>query len=354
MEAPQVKFLVVTHQHHLLPFAWRLHKEGADVTTVVFADRYERAWDGLIPKALTSRTKLEKEAKRIPRDGDLPEGSPWGPLVEQARAGELHVLTDSRRAMELFAGCPNLFGIHEDKDAPRVPTMLALDAWFDGESFSLPHWVVQDWGAWQGGMGPAVLAGGTLVWQGPGFVGPLGLLDTAKDLLKTASFKGMVSMGVAYDTVAGQWQPQALRVGWPFLHTHLLFSELPSLTLLFAGSPDTLGLEKRFVTALVVSQPPWPHLGNLTPARVPLEGLSSEDRGSLFFHDVLKDGEGLSTAGLDGLVAVARGAGNSPEAARLGALGVASRVVLPERQFRPDIGGQVGAALVGLEGMGLY
>jgi hypothetical protein len=41
-----VKVLVASDQHYLLPFAWRLKREGVDVEVLVFKDRFESAWEG--------------------------------------------------------------------------------------------------------------------------------------------------------------------------------------------------------------------------------------------------------------------------------------------------------------------
>ena len=74
--------------------------------------------------------------------------------------------------------------------------------------------------------------------------------------------------------------------------------------------------------------------------------------GRVFWHDVQVDPEAgkLTTAGLDGLVGVVRGAADTSELALVRALEVALRIELPEKQFRSDAGRRVQSVLSELEG----
>jgi hypothetical protein len=72
----------------------------------------------------------------------------------------------------------------------------------------------------------------------------------------------------------------------------------------------------------------------------------------VFWHDVQvqPEDQSISTAGLDGLVGIARGAGDTNELALVRALEIGLRLRLPEKQFRSDVGRQVQSALAELEG----
>jgi hypothetical protein len=111
---------------------------------------------------------------------------------------------------------------------------------------------------------------------------------------------------------------------------------------------------KRFTTGLLVSVPPWPVECNVNSRLSRLEGLAEEDLGSMFFHDmqVLNEKE-VWTAQLDGLIAVVRGTAQTPGYSRAKVLQIATRIRVPEVQYRLDVGARVDSVLVGLEEIGL-
>lgn len=337
------KFLVVSDRHGLLPFARRLISEQQEVDVIVRKERYERAWGGLIPK------------RPGPKARDL---STWGEIGEEIMTGEWAVLTDSQTTRETLSGAPWLFAQLPRPEGEQRPAGLILGAWFDGEQWLQPHWVVADWGVWSNGQGPAMAGAGTLIVPPEPEALPLELLDPHTDELKSVGFKGLVAVGLDWDNVGKGWVPVSFEAGWPWLHSHLLLWEQESIAMLLSGTPIG-GLTKRFVVGVPVSVPPWPHtLANTkTPGRK-IEGASGEVRSQVWFHDfevrVVNGERELWTAGLDGLVAVAMGSGNSFGLAKATALGAAGALQMAERQVRLDVGARVEGVLAWLEGRGLY
>lgn len=325
-----MRILVFSHHHGLLPFAWRLKREGHEVSTVVWNSRYGRAWEGRLDKLIQGKPTAEA------LEGEIAD----------AAAGELVVLTDSMKGQEMFAGAKFLYGVPQQVPFPRPPR-LCLGGWWNGVELQAPHWLVPDWGLWPGGLGYPTLGGCTLL-RTPQM---MALPEAVAHALSAQSYKGLVVVGLDYMEASRELIPTGFVAGFPFLFTHLFVSGLENLGALLAGDPPvTQG--RAFEVALPVSQPPWPTAGAPGPEPVRLDGLSNEIARQCFFHDLTLKGAEPWTAGLDGLVAVVRGSGASWGSAQSRALAVAQALPLPMKQFRVDIGCGVPGMLVGLEELG--
>lgn len=340
------RFLVASMRSELLPLAHRLRREGNEVEALVWRARYESAWGGEIGKlARHSDGTLMAEALH--------------PQVEAAAKGDLKVVTTVRRVAQLFSGAKHLYSVLESPAQAISPRdRLLLGGWFDGESVQAPHLLVADWGAWAGGLGPAVLGGITLVRLGdphqpvrsfPEFVG--GAVQAAAERMKSASFRGLFHFDIEEVPETGELRLRGLSAGWPWLHTQAFVAELERLSGLLDGMEPRI-LHK-YVCVLPVTIPPWPNeKRSETQAGVPVEGLTPQQQGRCFWFDIQVDkGAGkLRTAGLDGLLAVATGASDStPALARARALELAVRMQVPEKQYRPDVGMLVDPVLSTLE-----
>lgn len=329
--------LVCSFHHHLLPLHHRLRREGHDAQAIVWHHRYEKAWDGVVEKvARRSRGELSEEAL-----------APWR---EKALSGELAVLSDVHRIGERFAGAKRLYATVEN--LPTEPSDRVLfGGWFDGERIQAPHWLVADWGAWTGGQGPRVLGGLTLL-RLDGTMPPL-LEDACAsivDRLKAASFRGLFQADVEEEVETGGMRLRGLAAGWPWLHTQAFVAELRSLGAVLEGEEPVL--ERRIVTVLPVSVPPWPNTRAREGAVAEVRGLTSMQQASTFWFDVTIDrgARKIQTGGLDGLVAVATGAADGSLAlARAKALEIAQRLELPQKQYRLDAATQVEAVLATFE-----
>jgi len=332
-----MSFLVVSHEHALIPFAYRLKLQGSPTELVVCSERFEKAWEGKFDHILP--------AKEVSK-------SNLAPSLELTKAGEVITLSDNRKTSKMFEGVANFFGVTQMKEYPQPNSVLRLGAWFDGDAFQLPHLLICDMGAWPGGYGPAQLGGLTLVRLDSEndnlfheFTSPI------RELLRTEyPFRGLVQVGLTEDQT-GRPEIQGVQCGWPFLHSHAFVSELPSLaTLLESGEGE---LPRRIVTVVPVSLPPWPLRAQVGKARPPveIEGLTPKQLAQVFWHDVRLDPvkRKVSSGGLDGLLGVARGAAHTPELARSRALAVALSVRVPEKQVRPDAGALVPGVLAELE-----
>lgn len=313
-----MKYLVVSHQHGLLPWAFRLKREGHEVSTIVWSERYEAAWNGRLDKIATGKPS-EKVAA-------------LSKLVPAALAGELCVVTDSPRGMELFVGAPLLFGILDSQPWKRPPN-LCLVGWFDGEGWHGRRWAVLDWGLWPGGLGAVVLGGCTLV-AGERFPA---VLEVFTDGLKGLAFKGLVAVGLDYFEAAKELVPTGFIAGWPALITHAWLTSQNGLGELLTGVPPKLD-SKPFTVALPVTQPPYPVRGAPGPEPVSLAGLVREHAQHCYFHDIAVRGSEPWTAGLNGLIAVVAASGSSLYSAQQKVLTVAGVLPLPEKQLRPDVG----------------
>lgn len=345
-----MRFLVASMRAELLPLAHRLRREGHEVEALVWRSRYEAAWGGEIGKlARHSDGTLMAEALR--------------PQVEAAAAGELVVVTTVRRVAELFHAARRICAVLEPPPKSIVPNdRLLLGGWFDGESVQAPHLLVADWGAWAGGLGPAVLGGLTLIRLGgagvsggtapshPAFVA--GAVQAATERMKSASFRGLFHFDMEEVPETGELRLRALAAGWPWLHTQAFVAELDRLSVVLEGIAAPKILHK-YVAVLPVTIPPWPNEKRSdTTSGIAVEGLTPQQQGRAFWFDISVDKTAgkLRTAGLDGLLAVATGASDStPVLARARAVELAVRMQVPEKQYRGDLGMLVDPVLSTLE-----
>ncbi len=350
-----MKFLVISHTHSLLPFAYRLQLQGHEVQPVVVVSAFEAAWRG----------KMEPS----PRDGkgrldpDFLDN-----LAAQTHNKDSVILTDDWKLQQQFradGGRPQLsriFGVHQQHHTTSdgLTGPLRLGGWFDGENLQAHHLLVIDRGAWPQGMGPEIDGSLTMVRIDQPETIQLAnqWVETQVEELKSSGFRGLVQFNLNFQTSTGQPEIDGHTAGWPFLHCHAFLSELEDFAGLLSADessptrPPQL-LPRKFVTVLPVSRPPWPtRKARFRFELAPIEGLTPEQMGRAFWHDVQLDPEAgkLTTAGLDGLVGVVRGAADTSELARARALEVALRLQLKEKQFRSDAGTRVQSVLAELEG----
>jgi hypothetical protein len=283
-------------------------------------------------------------------------------LVGEAHTNESIILTDDWKLQQKFQLTPErMFGVsqqhHTVTDGPNHP--LRFGGWFNGEKLVAHHIMIVDRGAWPGGMGPAIDGAMTMirvdredtVWMLET------LAENSIEELRESGFRGLVQFGMDFQTKTGNPEVNRMVAGWPFLQTHAFLSELEDFASLLTGEATTEDppqlLPRKFVTVLPLSRPPWPtRKARFRFDLAPIEGLTTQQMARVFWHDVQVDQEAsrLTTAGLDGLVGVIRGAADTSELALARALEVALRVQLPEKQFRSDSGRLVQSTLSELEG----
>lgn len=332
-----MKFFISTREHGLLPVAHRLRLEGHDVEVLVHKPKYRKAWGGKI-------TTFGKDAGVV-KPGDL------GDLPERVSSGEFIGLVDQVSwTLDQFAG-PKTHGV---LDTQKPTTGFRAGGWFDGNHISAPHFLIYDMGAWTGGMGPLVPGGVTLVRDdAPDTEGKTAFREQLESELKARDFKGLFNVGLLEDPETGL-KLDGMEAGWPFGQVHAFLSEVEGFGEVVSGNADPI-LPKKFVTVIPVSVPPWPNRGVAAESEIPIQGLTPQQVGHFFWHDmqVHQEHRELRTAGLDGLVGFARGAGQSPELARTRAVELAARVLLPAKQWRPDAGSLVPQVLAKMEEIGI-
>lgn len=339
-------YLTLTLGHQLAPIAWRLHREGIESAFVPWRTRAERCW---VAHTLPSPVPLE-QSRHEPRTTQVRAAlAPW---LERAQAGDLTILWDTPQWGAIVQGAPSQWGTHPVGGALGP---IRLGAWYADGRMQAPHllWVSQ--GAWPGGLGAAVEGGMTLVR-------PRTLPDPWKELLEAAQapaeavqHQGLVQIGLGWQD--GVWRATGAALGWHGLHVHAFLAALgeeAQLGKILAGDAPTF--PHRFAVVVPVSVPPWPVDGNVRPAEAQVQGLDEEAMGRVFWHDVAVD-EGarvLKVAGVDGMVGVARGVGESRLLAQARAVGLAGAMQVPEKQFRGDVGGVwVEEGLAQMEAAGL-
>jgi hypothetical protein len=328
-----MQFLVASNKHALLPFAWRLQREDHSVDVIVHKPRYRAAWEPKIPK-VNIEAGLDETLQLY---------------HESVMAGDMIVLTDVRKVRDFFTGAPRLYAQLDIEDWGSHRPPLAMGGWFDGATWRNLHWLVLDWGLWPGGHGPSILAGATMIRQEPVFLGPEHWFGGFTESLIAQNFSGLVTIGLRYNDEHEELQPVGITAGWPWLHSHLFVAGVDNLGGVLGGEHAKWRPESRtFTVGLSVTQPPWPYPTSQRPATTAIKNVSSDVVKETFFHDITLDGP-LSTASLDGLVAVVTSSANTSQLARTKALAFAEQIRFPERQARSDVGAGIEQILVGLE-----
>lgn len=323
------KFLVLSHKHELLPFANRLMTEGHTVYTIIWRQKYERAWSGRIEPILKfSRDSIRRET--------------WKVYVEKVKSGELTLISNVPKAREIFEGHNYVWLPFNDgcKDPFR------WGGWFDGEKITHSHVIIADRGAWPGGLGANVDGGLTLI-RAPET--PEILADAVQAVLEQlggSNYKGLFA--VEFEQVTGVLKPRQVNVGWLPLQLHAFLAEVQLAPLLLGEPTSPL---PRFAVALPLTLPPWPIADAHYQVDAPVQGLTEPQMGRVWWHDVQfsLEEKALRTAGLDGLLGVCIGAAHNLELARGRVLEVAQRLDVPELQYRPDVGAVVPTVLAGIE-----
>jgi hypothetical protein len=335
-----VKFLVVTNKHELHPLANILLSEGQDVDVVVWKRRYEQAWSGRLNLVgRFSKGEMTRET--------------WDPYKQLAKQQELTVITNVPKVREIFEldeGDPAWFYDTHSKEALTEP--VRFGGWWWQGALHLPHVLVYDQGLWPGGLGPQLPGGVTLIrlpidsgWQ------QLVNLEVLSGGLR--NHQGLFNVQFRTEDT-GELHMDRLELGWSWLQTPALLSNVADLSSLLAGASH-LHLDHRYSVALPLSVPPFPVVEGKSAAGLPIQGLTEVQLSSTLWHDVTIDQEGraLRTAGLDGLLGISTGAANSLVLARGQALAVPQTLEVPELQYRPDLCQSVALAEAALENMGL-
>jgi len=329
------RLLIISHEHALLPFAFRAKKQGMEVEVLIGNPRYRAAWEGRLPKLdLPASLAEQQDAVRAL-------------IAEQ----DVTVLTDSRQWTAALGGYPRVHGVGPSEPTEHGPVELAVGGWWTGDGWSRHHVLLVERGLWTGGGGP-LLPGAILAVQPAEW--PTAweeALQRLEDRLKAASFLGLVQATIRL-TPGGGWEHVGFEAGWSLFHAHaVLAGEDDSVAELLAGSEE-IRVAGRFAAVLPVSVPPWPHRAHAKEHPRPVE-LPRELTRWVFFHDIVVEGVGLRTAGLGGLVGAARGVGRTAAGALLRAHAVAAQLQVAERQYRSDGGQQVAQAWTGLVEAGL-
>jgi phosphoribosylamine---glycine ligase len=118
--------------------------------------------------------------------------------------------------------------------------------------------------------------------------------------------------------------------------------------------------EPGFAVGIVITTPPFPYYRELIdePVGLPVmfEGaLSPSEREHLHYGEVGLRNGALVTSGTSGYTLVVTGTGDTVEAARNGANGLADKVIIPNARFRRDIGTRlINGDLQKVEKLGLF
>lgn len=326
-----MRWVVVSEKHGLLRTARWLALEQEDVFAACRSDVYQkRAWQGLLEK------------QRLPKRDRLGRNDE---LVAALR-GEATLVTDSEswtaEAVELKL--PRVFGRWQRGEAKRGH--FALGGWWGPSGFSLPHWVLRDWGLWPGGLGPIQVAGLTLARASMS----QSLQDVLQAALEGVPVFGAVQLEIGWSDFEQPPELGALVVNGDY-HLQLLLHSQPKVAPVLRGEVPPV-LPYAYTVGALASVAPYPFGGTSQEKTTLASGPESLENLLLYDVSLARDGK-ITTGGINGLVAIAVGRGQLLSTARHVATKAVLSMGLPELQVRPDVAEHVDAALGQLETMGL-
>lgn len=333
-----MNILVLSHQHTLLPFAYKLQQESHDVQTLVYKSgahaRYEGAYKGVLKLAFHKGDSGKDEILQAFKE-------------LAAENAQIIVITNNTSAMKDFTDARNLYGMIRTEEQPYG--VLRIGAWFDGANFSAPHILIADEGVVFRGQGSRTDSAMTLV-RLDSFDNRLAeLISPEADRLRVRGFKGLSQWGVSLQPDGEITLSHGTISGWPSLHAHAFISVVDDFGDVLSGQPPVL--RDKFTMSLAVSRPPWPERPMTYAKPTTIGGLTDDQISQVFWHDAQADQSNreLSTAGLDGLVGVVHGSAQSFELAQGRVVRIAQTMDFQDKQFRQGAGEQVREVLAVLE-----
>jgi len=276
----------------------------------------------------------------------------YKPFTPDGKEQDCDTTYVSDSAEDLIKGIDHLFS--ESMETPFLlqevveGEEISTEAYFNGDQFFLHNHTLEEKKFMAGGYGPNTGCSGNLIWttNGANRLFSAGLGRT-RDFLRDHGYRGMVDL----NTIVNEHHVYGLeftpRFGYDASAT--LFSTIASdlghfLWAIATGQPEIdVKLKSRWAAAGRYSIPPYPEdVQGEHPKALPIKGVSLQDAWSNFFlYDAMLDrkgdGEGLCTAGINGLIGCPIACGHTPEGAWRGVERLSKNFKAPNMQLRDDL-----------------
>jgi len=296
---------------------------------------------------------------------DNPKRYVYKPFTPEGQEQDCDVTYVSESAEDLIQCLDHLF-----EDSMHAPFLLqevvegeevATEGWFDGFQFHFPNHTLEEKKFMSGGYGPNTGSAGCLMWatNGPSrlFTHSLGRMA---EFLSEHQYRGMIDI----NTIVNQQHVWGLeftpRFGYDSSAT--VFSLIKSNFGEFCHSVITqdgtmeipLSLRAGWAGSVRYSIPPYPEeVAGRHPRDLPIKGVELDDAWlNWFLYDAMLNGEGLVTAGINGLIGCPIACGHTPEGAWKGIDEMQKKIHIPDGQARCDMKDRTLKRLQGLRDMG--
>jgi phosphoribosylamine--glycine ligase len=238
---------------------------------------------------------------------------------------------------------------------------VATEGWFDGYQFHFPNHTLEEKKFMAGGYVPNTGNSGCLMWatNGPSRLFTHGI-GRMVEFLREHEYRGMIDL----NTIVNQQHVWGLeftpRFGYDSSATVFSliksdFGEFCHSIVTQDGTMDIpLKLRAGWAGSVRYSIPPYPEeVDGRHPRGLPIKGVELDDAWlNWFLYDAMLDGEGLVTAGVNGLIGAPIACGHTPEGAWKGVEAMQEKIHIPDGQARCDIKESTLERLCGLREMG--
>jgi len=222
---------------------------------------------------------------------------------------------------------------------------VSCEIWWNGISAHLHNWTMEEKKFMNDDVGPAMGCAGNVVAFLPSKsrlvregVGKM------ERLLKKVQYRGPIDLNSIVNKDGLFGLEFTVRFGYDAVQTLLELYRGSLTQLLFAiatGSNEHGEYHSGYAIGVRVSIPPYPHTAENVPIGVPVIGTNSENLKHIWWGDVRAGSKYYESAGSDGNLGVVTARGSDVRECRRRVYRTINNLIIPQAQYRTDIGERV-------------
>jgi len=240
--------------------------------------------------------------------------------------------------------CPDNIGFELQEYIDGIE--MSTEAWFNGREFLLPlNSTMEEKPLMVGDIGPNTGCMGNVVWWWPEDVSQI-LVDSLfrgmEGALREEGYVGPLDINAIWTPEGPYALEFTARFGYDAIQASSRLIALPFGEFL-AGLEGMSAIPtiEGYAVAVRVSIPPYPHEGDVPD--VPVGGIGEDNRDEVYLSDVQNTPEGFLCAGADGYVLSVAANSQRLSQAISRAYQVIDGLIIPNMQYRLDVGERVAA-----------
>lgn len=246
---------------------------------------------------------------------------------------------------------------------------VSTEGWFNGRDFITPfNHTFEEKKFLVGNLGPTTGCQGNVVLRADSNKLTRDTVERIGPFLRTIGYRGPFDVNCIVDAKHAYALEATSRLGYDAIDALLELLDEPAGEFFFdvaRGRRAEMSLSSDTAIAVRLSVPPWPHRKiDEREAGTPIGGINEDSLRHLFLCDVMQKGDDYELAACDGVVLKATARGRVAETtgpsgrpdltreARRRVYRLLDRIVVPDKQYRTDIGNRVNADVAQLKEWG--